>query len=619
MSSILSATELPDLAPLAVAVPFAFAAVLAARLPFPFRKRHAELVAALVALLVGVLCLLLLIRALDREGPLVSWIGGWRPRHGVAVGINVAVDPFGAALALLAAVLVGAALVFAWRFFDAVGPTFHALILVFLGALTGFALTGDLFNMFVFFELMSVSAYALTAYRIERPASLQGALTFAVTNSVGAVMILFGIALLYGRTGALNLAQVGNALAGKPSDGLVVTAFALITAGFLVKAAIVPFHFWLADAYTVAPTPAAIVFTGVMSDLGIYAVARIYLTVFQAPLEPHVAGLRPVLLGFGVVTALVGAVMALAQDHLKRLLAFVTISQIGLALIGIGLLTPQGDAGAALLILADGLLRAGLFVCLGAVLHRCGSLYQSLLHGRGRVLPRLIPILFAAGTIGLAALPPLGAFPGKALIEMAAADIGYGWVSAVFLVATLLTASALLRAGARVFLGWGPALPAPTDRREPPTEESELVGSRARVPGVMFASAGILIVAGLAVSAMPGVITEAQRGAHASADRAAYAAAVLGRPIPPGPSIEYLHPGAVEVILGLVTVLGAVGLAAVMVQRVRLPVTLPKELVRAAEWTSWRLRRQHSGQIGDYVAWATVGFALLAGLFAAVT
>ena len=144
--------------------------------------------------------------------------------------------------------------------------------------------------MFVFFELMSVSAYALTAYRIGRPASLQGALSFAMTNSVGAVMILFGIALLYGRTGALNLAQVGEALASAPSDGLVVVAFALITGGFLVKAAIVPFHFWLADAYAVAPTPAAIVFTGVMSDLGIYAVARIYVTVFEAPLAPHVEG-----------------------------------------------------------------------------------------------------------------------------------------------------------------------------------------------------------------------------------------------------------------------------------------------------------------------------------------
>jgi multicomponent Na+:H+ antiporter subunit D len=187
------------------------------------------------------------------------------------------------------------------------------------------------------------------------------------------------------------------------------------------------------------------------------------------------------------------------------------------------------------------------------------------------------------------------------------------------LVATLLTAAALLRAGARVFFGWGPALPVRIDPREPPTEESELVGSRARVPGVMFASAAILIVGGLAVSALPGVITEAQQSVHAFGDRAGYAAAVLGRPAPPVPSIEYLHPGAFDVILSVITVLGAVGLTAVLVERLRLPFALPGALRRAAQTTSWRLRRQHSGQIGDYVAWATIGFALLAGLFAVVT
>jgi multicomponent Na+:H+ antiporter subunit D len=620
MSSIPFATDLAQLAPLTVAVPFGLAAVLAAKLPVPFKRRYAELIAAAGALLVGVLCVLLLRDALDRRGPIVSQIGGWEPRPGgVVVGINFAFDALGAGLALLAAVLVGTALVFAWRFFEAVGPTFHALILVFLGALTGFALTGDLFNMFVFFELMSVSAYALTAYRIERPAPLQGALTFAVTNSVGAVMILFGIALLYGRTGALNLAQVGEALGSRPSDALVVAAFALITGGFLVKAAIVPFHFWLADAYAVAPTPAAIVFTGVMSDLGIYAVTRIYMTVFQEPLGPHADGLRAVLVGFGVVTALVGAVMALGQDHLRRLLAFVTISQIGLGLIAVGLLTPEGAAGAALLIPADGLLRAGLFVCLGAVLHRCGSIYQSRLHGRGRLLPRAFPALFAAGTLGLAALPPLGAYPGKAHVEAAAADVGYGWVAAVFVVATALTAAALLRAGARVFFGWGPPMRERTDPRDPPTEESELTGARGRVPAVMFASAALLVAAGLLATAVPGTSADAQRAAHAFADRAAYAAAVLERPLPAAEPIEYLQTGPIEVALALVTVLGAIGLAAVMLGRPRRPVPVPRGLVRAAESGFERLRRQHSGQLGDYVAWATLGFALLGGLFAVVT
>jgi multicomponent Na+:H+ antiporter subunit D len=620
MSSILFATDLAALAPLTVAGPFALAALLAARVPVPFQRRHAELIAAAGALLVGVLCILLLREALDSDGPVVSRLGGWEPRPGgVVVGINLTFDSLGAALALLAAVLVGTALVFSWRFFEAVGPTFHALILVFLGALCGFALTGDLFNMFVFFELMSVSAYALTAYRIERAASLQGALTFAVTNSVGAVMILFGIALLYGRTGALNLAQVGEALAGRESDGLVVAAFALITGGFLVKAAIVPFHFWLADAYAVAPTPAAIVFTGVMSDLGIYAVARIYFTVFQVPLEPHAEGLRAVLVGFGVVTALIGAVMALAQDHLKRLLAFVTVSQIGLALIAIGLLTPEGSAGAALLIPADGLLRAGLFVCFGAVLHRCGSVHQSRLHDRGRMLPRAFAIFFAAGALGLAALPPLGAYPGKALIEAAAAEVGYGWVAGVFLIATALTAAALLSAGARVFLGWGRPFRPHTDPREPPTEPSELVGSRGRVPGVMFASAAVLIVAGLLVGALPGTAEDAQRAAQAFSDRATYAAAVLGRPLPPSEPVEYVHTGALEVVLGVLTVLAAAGLTAVALGMVRRRLAVPPRLRHVAGMSFERLRRQHSGQIGDYVAWATVGFALLGGLFALAT
>jgi multicomponent Na+:H+ antiporter subunit D len=620
MSSTLFAIELADLAPLAVAVPFGFAALLSARLLFPFERRHAELAAAVVALLVAVLLVLLLAEALDRDGPVVTQIGGWEPRPGgVVVGINFAIDPLGASLALLSAGLVGIAVLFAWRFFEAAGPTFHALILIFLGALTGFALTGDLFNMFVFFELMSVSAYALTAYRIDRPTSLQGALSFAMTNSVGAVMILFGIALLYGRTGALNLAQVGEVLASRPSDGLVVVAFALITSGFLVKAAIVPFHFWLADAYSVAPTPAAIVFTGVMSDLGIYAVARIYVTVFQAPLEPHVEGLRAVLVGFGILTALVGAVMALGQDHLKRLLAFVTISQIGLALIAVGLLTPAALAGATLLIPADGLLRAGLFVCFGAVLHRCGSVYQSQLHGQGRLLPRVFAIFFAAGVLGLAALPPLGAFPGKALVEEAAAEVSYGWVTAVFVLATILTSAALLRAGARVFLGWGPPATPRTDPRDPPTEKSELVGSRGRVPVVMSVSAAVLIVAGLFVAARPGAIDAAQRAAASFADRPTYAAAVLGRPEPRAEPVEYLHVSGLAIGLAVFTVLATIALCAVMIDRLRVPFTIPEAVRRPTAAGFERLRRQHSGQTGDYVAWATVGFALLGWLIALVT
>lgn len=597
-----------ELSPLAIAVPFLVGAVLVASLPLS--RRRDDALAVLAASGVTVFCGALLLSAAHHSGPLVAELGGWRPTPGgVVVGINLAIDPLGAALATLAALLVTVALLFAWRYFDTPPALFHALFMVFLGALAGFALSGDLFNMFVFFELMSVSAYALTAFWIHRPAAIQGALGFAVSNSVGAIMILFGIALIYGRTGALNLAQVGEALSHGGADGTVIVAFALIAGGFLVKAAIVPFHFWLADAYAVAPTPAVIVFTGVMSDLGLYALARIYWTVFAGPLGPHEDGIRLVLLSFGVLTALVGAVMCVAQTHLKRLLAFATISQVGVALLGVALLTPVGISGASLLIAGDGLLRAGLFVCVGMLIHRCGVLDEGALRGRGRELPRIVGILWLAGGLGLAALPPFGAFTGKGLIETAALDDGYGWVLPALFIATVLTSAALLRAGGRIFLGWGGAA-----RHREEEEESEIVGAPDHVPVVTVVSAAVLILTGLLLGALPGISGAAERAAAVFTDRSLYAAAVLGRaaphPVPAGHDL-----GVLEVGLGLLTALSAAGLAGVLLGRLR-GLSLPAGVMERGGGALLRLRRLHSGQVGDYVAWAVLGFAVLGGSLA---
>ena len=155
-------------------------------------------------------------------------------------------------------------------------------MLVFLAGIVGFCLSGDLFNMFVFYELFSVAAYALAGYRTTDPGSVRGALNFAITNSVGAILVLGGIALLYGRTGALQPGQLGRP-SPRPADRLVIVAFLLLMVGFFVKAAVVPFHFWLADAYALAPTVVGVLFAGVVSELGLYAVVRVYWTVFSAP------------------------------------------------------------------------------------------------------------------------------------------------------------------------------------------------------------------------------------------------------------------------------------------------------------------------------------------------
>src|SRR5438477_2420400 len=208
---------------LPVAVPLLAAAFLAAV------NRHvprwlADTVALLASIATCVTCAFLMWQSAQQT--IIYWFGGWVPRYGAAIGISFVIDPFGAGLAAFAAALVTVALIFSLRYFDSVGNLYHVLMMAFLGAMCAFCLTGDLFNLFVWFELMSAAAFALCAYKIEEPASLQGAINFAAVNTVGAFLVLTGIALLYGRTGALNLAQIGRAL--PTADGLVIVAFVLI-------------------------------------------------------------------------------------------------------------------------------------------------------------------------------------------------------------------------------------------------------------------------------------------------------------------------------------------------------------------------------------------------------
>lgn len=169
---------------------------------------------------------------------------------------------------------------------------------------------------------------------------------FALVNSLGAYATLLGIGLLYARTGELGLAQIGSALDARPGgpDALVIASFVLVVTGLLVKAAAVPFHFWLADAHAVAPTPVCMLLSGVMVELGLYGTARVYWTVFAGPGGIPEPAAHRALLALGVLTAALGAVMCWQQRHLKRLLAYSTIAHTGMFLVGLATLTPEGSA-----------------------------------------------------------------------------------------------------------------------------------------------------------------------------------------------------------------------------------------------------------------------------------
>ncbi len=600
-----------DVAALAVIVPMLAATLLAATTPFA-RRPVAGVVGTLAALATAVLCALNLERA--GGGALLVWFGGWEPRDGAAVGIAFAVDPLGGGLALFVAVLGVAAAVMCIEVIRVEDHLFDALALVFLAAMVGFCLTGDIFNLFVFFELMSVAAYVLVGYEVRQRAPLEGSLTFAVTNTIGSILLLFGIALLYGRTGALNMAQIGRALADGPADGLVICAWALVAGGLLVKAAAVPFHFWTADAYAVAPTPIGLLLAGAFSELGLYGLARVHWTVFGEVLAPYDAELRAILVGLGVLTALVGAVMCAAQHHLKRMLAFATISHVGLFLTGIGLLEAGALAGVAVWVVGDGLVKATLFATVGLLNDRFGTVDEAELHGRARGMWPL-GLLLCTGALAVASLPPFGPFLGKSLVEDAALRAGgYGWLPAVMVVASALTGGALLRAALRIFFAVGRrAREDPYSAQDPSEPEQDEGAPVAERPAFVWGPAVVLLAASLAWGVAPGVAHQAGLAAAHFVDAPGYAAAVLdGRPLPEVRVASH-GPGVTGLLYAVASLAGAVAVAAAGLAGVR--DRAPRAGVRALD----RLRALHSGRPGDYAAWTAAGVAVLGCLVALAT
>ncbi len=573
---MISGPALASLLPLSVALPIAgaVAAPLLARL-----YRKLAIIVGLVAL--GGSTVTLLLQAPGVFGGLVRahYLGLWTPVHGPALGIAFAADPFGLIFALTSAVIGAVLLLYTLSELGGLGPRelggYACLFQLLLAALIGAALTADLFNLFVWFEVAALSSYGLTAFLLERPIALEAGFKILALTTLASFAVFIGAGLLYATTGALNYAQLHDALAGHLTTPDLI-ALGLLLAGFATKAGLVPFHGWLADVHTATSGPVSALFSGLMYNFGIVAIGRLAFQVFGVTGIP-VLGL---LLTVGIISALLGAVMALAQDDLKRLLAYDTISQMGILAIGLGAGTAPGIAGTVYHLVNHALFKSMLFLCAGAILHRTGLTKLSDMGGLARRMP-VIAAAFVIGAASIAGIPPLNGYVSLSLIHTGLLDSHQYLPYALMLVAQVITIAALGKAAWLAFF------------RPRASGREALEPLRPGMVAALASLAACCVVFGV----LPRFFLDSVMAPAAASllHPARYAAGVLTGlarlPVPHLP-FDYVSPAE---LIALVACAAAGAALAWAYLRTREPA--PVRVLRAA----------HTGSVNDYATYAVAG------------
>jgi multicomponent K+:H+ antiporter subunit D len=381
-------------------------------------------------------------------GQLLTYdLGNWP----APFGIILLLDRLSALLLLLTAVLAGFAVLYASRGDDSLGVNFHALFQFQLLGINGAFLTGDLFNLFVFFEILLISSYALLVHGQTRP-RIQAGLHYVVLNLLGSSLFLIALGLVYGVAGTLNMADLANkvALATPEQTPLLAAAGMLMLLVFGLKAALLPLYFWLPRAYAVAPAAVAALFA-IMTKVGFYSILRVFTLVYGSA-AGELAGLaQPLLLPLALLTLLAGATGALAARSLGMLLAYLVVLSVGTLTAGLALGSLQGLTASLYYLLHSTLLGGGLFLLADLIARQRGDKHDLLVQGPRIMHARLLGALFFLGAMALAGLPPFSGFVGKLLL-LQAVD---GWLALaiwpVVLVGGLLSLVALSRAGSLLF------------------------------------------------------------------------------------------------------------------------------------------------------------------------
>jgi len=451
---------------------------------------------------------LALLSAVDREGIVVLRLGNWP----APFGIVLVADLLSAILVAVSAIVGAAVSIYSLGGMDPDRESFgyYPLLHVLLMGVSGAFLSGDIFNLYVWFEVMLIASFVLLALGGERD-QMEGAIKYVTLHLFSSALFLAAVGILYGTAGTLNLADLAVKLREADDPGLLNALAMLFLAAFGIKAAIFPLFFWLPASYHTPPVAVSAVLAGLLTKVGVYALIRVFTLLFvRDPAFTH--GL---ILGLAGLTMITGVLGAAAQSDFRRILSFHIISQIGYMVMGLGLLSPLALAGAIYFTVHNIIAKTNLFLVSGIVQHEEGRLSLADLGGLYKNRPAL-SVLFLIPALSLAGVPPLSGFFAKLALVRAGLDLRSYPVVTAALAVSLLTLFSMTKIWAEAF--WKPA-------PMPEAEGRKKKSAPATLYAPIIALAALTVAIGLWAEPM---FALAMRAAGQLSDPAGYIRAVLG-------------------------------------------------------------------------------------------
>lgn len=396
-------------------------------------------IAWVVTLLVCVICAVLAgvqLWNVVNEGVISYELGGWAPPW----GIEYRIDAVNAFVALVVAGIAAVTMPYALLSVEKEIPEeqislFYSSFLLCLCGLLGITQTGDIFNVFVFLEISSLSSYALISLGRNRQA-LTSAYQYLIMGTIGATFFLIGVGLIYSQTGSLNMADLAERLPAIIDHRTVHTGLAFIVIGVALKLALFPLHLWLPNAYTYAPTVVTVFLAATATKVAVYLMLRVLFTVFPGSFMPDIPAFDLFVIS-GIAGILIASLYAIYQTDVKRLLAYSSVAQIGYMALGIGFASTLGVMAALLHLFNHALMKGALFMAVGAIIYRVGVCRMDRINGLGRVMPWTFGAVIIGG-LSLVGVPGTAGFISKWYLVLAALE-QQAWISvAVILAGSLL-------------------------------------------------------------------------------------------------------------------------------------------------------------------------------------